>query len=137
MPTKYLFALLSIVAITAGCNMMDRQSAPSITTPPPYWQSHSQLAGGQLADIRAFHEREAAEMSEGMQVFRNREMERLAATGKELEREETRKPPQQQESFSNTPAQRERWSWTNWTSRFRTQSKDNTLSVSEGNRNVR
>ena len=122
MSIKHLFILLSVVTITAGCNMMDRQSTPKVATPPPYWQSQSQLEANHLAEMRAFHERKSAEMSEGVHVFRNREMERLTAAGRDLERERegnNHQPAPSRESVAKASEQRKKWSWTNLTSVFR------------------
>jgi|GEM_PF-2293955 len=134
MSKQHFFILPLVLAVTAGCNMLERQSAPNVTTAPPYWQSQSQQAETQLADMRAFHERESAELSDEMHVFRNREIERLAAAGKEMERENSREAGREHilhkgSTPANTPQtrarpeQREAWSWTNWTSRFKKQNK--------------
>ena len=77
--------------------------------------------------MRAFHEKEADKISEDVHVFRNHEMERLAAAGKELEREKPR-----QEVPQKMPEQRKQWaSW------FKKKDKNNTPLVSETNQNVR
>ena len=118
MSTKNLFALLSVLVIVVGCKTFDWNRDPSVITPPPYWQTQSQQ--DELAEMRAFHERRSAEMSEGVNVVRNREMERMAVTGREMDREMDKKqPPSPQGKAMTTPEKRERWSWTNWTSRFR------------------
>jgi hypothetical protein len=85
--------------------MFDRQPPPNIETTPPYWQSQSQLE-----ELRLFHEKETANMarmSEDVHVVRNREMERLEAASKELEREKL-----WQEDYEKTVEQRANWaSW--------------------------
>jgi len=81
---KHLFVLLLIFA-AAGCNLLDRQPTPNIEMTPPYWQSQRQLE-----ELRTFHEKESAKMSkmsDEVHVVRNREMERLEAAGKELEKD--------------------------------------------------
>jgi len=114
MPIKYLFTLLSVLALSAGCNLMDRPQPPNIAETPPYWQPRSELANSQLAEMRAFHERESAKISEDMRVARNREMDRLAAAGKELERNQ-----RWQEDYEKTQERR-----ANWMSWFRKTNKD-------------
>ena len=107
MPIKYLFTLLLILVLSAGCNLMDRPQPPNIAETPPYWQPRSELANSQLAEMRAFHERESAKISEDMRVARNREMDRLAAAGKELERNQ-----RWQEDYEKTQERRANWmSW--------------------------
>jgi len=142
MSTKHFFVLLLVSVMTAGCNILDRPSVPNVTTPPPYRQSQSQQAQNQLADVRAFHERETAEIADEMYVFRNREMARLTAAGKELEQElgqgnigqgNKRESEQHQTPLHaspkavavKTPEQPEKWSWSNWTSRFKKKSNEN------------
>jgi len=134
MSKKHIFVLLLLLVTTAGC-MLDRQQTPSVTTAPPYWQSQNQLAQSQVEDARAFHERESGALSEEMNVFRNREMERLAAAGKELEKERDRaeKPPKPAEP-APVPAQREKWSWTNL---FKKKNKADVQLVSEVSVDVR
>jgi len=108
---------------------MDQQQPLNIAETPPYWQprselmqSQSQLGQGQLgqgqlgqnqqgqnqlAEMRARHERESAKMSEEMRVAHNREMGRLAAAGRELERNQ-----QWQEDYEKTQERRANWmSW--------------------------
>ena len=105
MPTrKYCLAFLLPLVIT-GCSFLERQQTPNIATTPPYWQSQSQLA-----EMRAFHEKESAKMSEEVHIVRNREMERLETAGRELEKEQ-----RWQESYERTVERRERWG--NWFSR--------------------
>ena len=118
MSTKSLFALLSVLVIIVGCKTFDWNREPNVITPPPYWQTQSQQ--NELTEMRAFHERRSAEMSEGVNVFRNREMERMAITGREMDGEMKKKqPPSPQGKAMTTPEKRERWSWANWMSRFR------------------
>ena len=103
---KRLFVvLLWTFAIGAGCNLLDRQPAPNIEATPPYWQSQNQLE-----DLRSFHEKESAKMSkmsEEVHIVRNREMERLEAAGKELEKDK-----HWQEDYEKTLERREKW--TSW-----------------------
>ena len=99
---KHLFILLLIFATVVGCNLLDRQPAPNIKTTPPYWQSQRQLE-----ELRTFHEKESAKMSQEMHVVRNREMERLEAAGKELEKDKL-----WQEDYEKTLERRAKW--TGW-----------------------
>ena len=124
MSAKYLFAPLLIFAVSAGCTM-DRTSSPNVMTVPPYLQSQNQLAQTQLAEMRVFHEKETSKMSEDMHIFQNREIERLAATGKELESRPPENPP-------TTHVQQGKW--TNW---FKKKNKDDAPLVSEASKNVR
>ena len=117
MSTKHLFTLLLVFAVSAGCNLMDRQQSPNVAETPPYLQPQSELARSQLADMRAFHEKESAKMSEDIRVARNREMERLEATGKELERDKPR-----QEDYEKT--QERRAKWTSWFTRTNKNDKE-------------
>jgi len=105
MPTKHFFILSLALAVLAGCNVLDRHSPPSIAETPPYWQPQSGQERSQLADMRAFHERETARMSEDMRIVHNRELARLEAAGKELERDK-----RWQEDYEKTLERRERWS---------------------------
>ena len=130
---KYFFVLLLVSTVSAGCNMLDRQATPNVTTPPPYWQSESerQLSESQLAEMRAFHEKESAKIADDMRVFRNHEMERLESAGKELEKDK-----QWQESYEKTLEQRKKW--TSW---FKSKPKETTndtpsMKVSEVSKNV-
>ena len=93
MSIKYLLIPLLMFALSAGCTR-DRVPPPDIAKVPPYWQSQSQLEQNQLQEMRTFHEKESAKMSEELLVFRNGKTERLAATGKELknEQEDSKKP---------------------------------------------
>jgi len=103
MSIKNFFALLLIFVIMPGCHFLD-QSSPHVMTVPPYWQSQHQRMQDQLTDIRAFHEKESAEISEDMYIVRNREMERLEAAGKELEKERFK-----QEEDKATSSRRSGW----------------------------
>ena len=148
MSIKYLFVLLSAVVITAGCNTLYPQKAPNVTTPPPYWQTQDQLAHctttqRQLAEMRVFHDREIAEMTEGIHIVRNREMERLSATGKELEAEANRQQStsqrsnlatSQQSSPATNTATRSRWNLPDWLTNFGNRGKDSTPSASNNSR---
>ena len=93
MSVKNFFALLSLFAITSGCNWLDKQPPLDVMTAPPYLQSQSQRMQEQLMEMRAFHEKESAEISEDLHIVRNREIERLGATSKELENGH---PPQEE-----------------------------------------
>ena len=106
MPKKYLFTLL-IFVVLAGCNLMDQQQSPNITTAPPYLQPRSERVQSQLDEMRAFHEKESAAMSEEVYVVRNREMERLKVAGKELEKDRL-----WEEDCKKT--QERRTKWTSW-----------------------
>ena len=107
MPIKYLFALLLIFALSAGCNLMDRQSPPDVAETPPYLQPRSGAAQKQLAEMRTFHENESSRMSKEMNIIHNSEMKRLEAAGKELERDK-----RWQEDYKKT--QERRAKWMNW-----------------------
>ena len=101
---KSLFVLLFVFA-AGGCHLLDRQPPPNIEATPPYWQPQSQLEG-----LRTFHEKESVkmqQMSNEVHIVRNREMERLEAAGKELEREK-----QWQYDYEKTVERREKW--TGW-----------------------
>ena len=150
MSTKHFFVLLSLFVLTVGCKMQDRQESPNVATAPPYWQSHSQQAQNQLADMRAFHERESAKIAEEMHIFRNREMERLTAAGEELQREQNKKKIEEKEERivsqpeiiaeipePRTAESREKWSWTNPSSWFKKKERNGTPLVSEADRTMR
>jgi len=107
MSTKHIITLSLVLVVLAGCNLMDRQTPPNIAETPPYLQPRSELAQSQLAEMRAFHEKESAKMSEDIRVARNREMERLEAAGKELEQERLWK-----EDYEKTQERRSKW--TSW-----------------------
>lgn len=102
--TKYLFFLFFFFVTTAtGCSLLDRQSPPNIETTPPYWQPQSQLK-----ELRTYHDKESTKMSQmsnEIHIVRNREMERLEAAGKELEKEQQH----QQEDYEKTVERREKW----------------------------
>ena len=104
-PTKKsLFVLLFVFAV-GGCHLLDHQPSPNIETTPPYWQPQSQLE-----ELRAFHDRESVkmqQMSNEVHIVRNREMERLEAAGKELEKEK-----EWQDDYEKTVERREKW--TGW-----------------------
>jgi hypothetical protein len=85
--------------------MVERFPSANVATTPPYWQSQNQQSQNQLAEMRAFHEQESAKMTEDMHHFRNHEVERLQAAGKELEREQVT-----QKASEKTPVQKEKWS---------------------------
>ena len=104
-----LFVLLLILAVSSGCHLMDRQSPPNIAETPPYLQPQRDLAQSQqqLAEMRALHEKESARMSENLNTIQNREMERLTAASKELEREK-----RWQDDYEKTQKRRAKWmSW--------------------------
>ena len=110
MSAKYLFALLSVLFVLAGCNLTDRQQSPSLAQTPPYLQPQSDRTQSQLAELRAFHERESAKMSEDLRVVHNREMAQLETTGKEMQRDKPR-----YEDYGKTQERKATWmSWTNW-----------------------
>ena len=132
--SRYFFVLLLMFAVSAGCTMLDRQSPPNVATAPPYWQSESQrqLADSQLAEMRAFHEKESAKIAEDVHVFRNHEMVRLENAGKELEKDRL-----WQEDYEKTIERRNKW--TSW---FKSKpnsatSDPPTARISEASTNVR
>ena len=102
MPVRKYFCALLVPIMMVGCAFLEQRPAPNIANTPPYWQPQNQLA-----ELRAFHEKESAKMSDEMHVVRNREMERLEAAAKDLEREQ-----RWQESYEKTVERREKWgSW--------------------------
>ena len=114
---------------------MDRQQQPNVAETPPYLQPQSELAQSQLAEMRAFHEKESAKMAEDLRIIRNGEMERLAATSKELEKNQRR-----QEDYDRTLDRREKQ--TSWFKK--SEKKDNNDSapkvssrIGSTNQNVR
>ena len=101
--TKVFFVLIFFFATAAGCSLLDRQPPPNIETTPPYWQPQSQME-----ELRSFHDKESAKMSQlsnEVHIVRNREMERLEAASKELEKEQ-----HWQEDYEKTVERREKWS---------------------------
>lgn len=129
MSSKYLFVLILTLILSAGCNILDR-SAPNVVTTPPYWQLQGGYTQSQFDEMRAFHEKESAKMSEDMHVFRNREMERLATAGKELEIE-----TQRQEGDKKAVERREKW--TSWFNKKGKENENPPPLVSETNNAVR
>jgi hypothetical protein len=131
MATKnYLFApLLVLSVLTAGCNLMEQQTPPNVAETPPYLQPRSELAQSQLAEMRAFHDKESAQMTEEMRVIRNREIERLETAGKEIEQEKI-----WQDDYEKTLEQREKRSnWiANW---FKKKDKKDVLTASPATQN--
>ena len=120
---KHLFILLLLIFTAAGCTLLDRQPAPNVEVTPPYWQPQSQLAQEQLAELRAFHEKESAKMSkmsDEIHIVRNREIERLEAAEKFVDEEN-----RWQEDYAKTLEKREKW--TSW---FKKKKKDETPLVS-------
>ena len=110
MSAKHLFSLLLIFVLSSGCKLMERQQSPNIAQTPPYLQSQSERSQNQLADMRAFHERESAVMSEDLRAAHDRETAQLKDTGRELQRDNP-----WQEGSAKTPENKEKWmSWTNW-----------------------
>jgi hypothetical protein len=106
MSSKYLFLSLLFV-VSAGCTMLDRRP-PNLESAPPYWQPESQrVVQNQLEEMRVFHDKESAKMSEDIHIFRNQEIERLASAGKELEKDKL-----WQEDYEKTLKRREKW--TSW-----------------------
>ena len=118
MSTNHFFALLLVFTVSAGCSVVDRQSSSTVAETPPYLQPRSELAQSQLADMRAFHERDTAKMTEDLRAAHNREMGAFGTAGKELERD--KRPP---EDFGRTPPQPEKR--TGWTSWFKKTENDN------------
>jgi hypothetical protein len=111
--SKYLFLSLLFV-VSAGCTMLDRRP-PNLESAPPYWQPESQRVQSQLEEMRVFHDKESAKLSEDIHVFRNREMDRLASAGKEVEKDKL-----WQEDYKKTIERREKW--TSW---FKKKNKEN------------
>ena len=123
MPTKYFFVALLMFVLVSGCALEDKPVS-NVTVAPPYWQSHNDRTQSQLDELRAFHERESTAMTENMYIFRNHEMERLAATGEELETENRRQANQE-----NKPAPAQKWTF--WFSKNKNKDdKDSTPAVS-------
>ena len=114
MDTKRFCVLLLCSTLASGCHMLDNQKSPDVMTAPPYWQSQSQITQDQLSEMRAFHEKESSRISEDIHVFRNREVERLAANSKEMESAKPRQAKTQNDSRTETPEQRDKWAWLNW-----------------------
>ncbi|MCL2005637.1 MAG: hypothetical protein FWG73_05670 [Planctomycetaceae bacterium] len=106
---RHVFALLLFSLLASGCNVLDSRSSPSVMTVPPYWQSQNHTAQDQMADLRAFHEKESSNISEDLHVFRNREVERMAAESKEMKKSAPR-----QENQANGTESKESWAWLNW-----------------------
>lgn len=123
MPTKHFFALLLIFAMSAGCNLMDRQTPPNVAETPPYLQPRSEQTQSQLAEMRVFHEKDFAKMSDDMHVARNREMERLGSAGKELAKDQL-----WQEDYEKTLERRAKW--TSW---FKKTGKEDKKGASSSN----
>ena len=99
------FLILLLIFISAGCSL-ERNVSLDVTSAPPYWQPQSQLAKTQLEEMSVFHDNEATKMSEDILVFRNSELERLAATGKEMKNEDI------QRESPKTPERDTKW--TTW-----------------------
>ena len=118
MSIKHLFFLGLVLAISAGCSVVDRQSSPGVAETPPYLQPRSELAQSQLADMRAFHEKEFAKMAEDLQTVHSREIESIGTAGKDFERDR-----RWQEDYERTLAQREQQAWEQraWEQRAREQ----------------
>jgi hypothetical protein len=127
MSSKYLFTLLLMLVVPSGCNTFERRQSPNIVAPPPYLQSQNQLVRDQLAEMRAFHEKESAKISEDMHIFHNQEIERLATAGKELEKDRL-----WQEDYKKTVERREKWS--TWFKKKDKGTKNEAPSVSEANK---
>jgi len=104
MRSIYITAVFLMLVSATGCTL-DSKPHANVATTPPYWQSQRQQSQNQLTEMRAFHEKESKKMTEDMHVFRNYEIERLEAAGKELQQEQiVQKVPEQ------SPAKREKWS---------------------------
>ena len=129
MSSKYLFTLLQILILSVGCSLLDR-SSPNVATTPPYWQPQGDHAQSQLNELRAFHDKESAKMSDDVHVFRNREMERLAHTGKELEIDQ-----RGQDDHEKNMERREKW--TSWFPKKNKKSENDEPLVSETSKTVR
>jgi len=114
--------------VTTGCNTTQR-SSPNVATIPPYWHSQNQQTHNQVAEMRAFHEKESEKMSEDLHVFRNREMERLEATSKELEKDRHR----QHVEKTSEPSGK----WTGWFKKKSKESEQDIPLVSEASKDLR
>jgi len=125
MSSKHLFSLLLMIIVSAGCGILDR-SSPNVAALPPYWQPQGQAAPSQFDEMRAFHDKESAKMSEDMHVFRNREMERFATAGKELETDK------RQQGSNETTVERQ-GTWTSW---FKKKNKEGAPLVGETNKTL-
>ncbi|MDR0522686.1 MAG: hypothetical protein LBH00_12670 [Planctomycetaceae bacterium] len=106
--TKYIL-ILSVPVISAGCGLIEHRAAPNIEAPPPYLQPHQSAYEPQspLSDIRAYHDKNSAQMLQEVHIVRNSEMERLETAGAELEKEQ-----RWQDDYKKTAEKRERW--TRW-----------------------
>ena len=133
MSIRYLFILFLLFAVSAGCTILDRRP-PAVATAPPYLQSQNELAQDQFDEMRAFHDKESAKMAEEMHVFRNREIERLAVAGKELEKDQ-----RWQEDYEKTLQRREKWNWSfsGWFKKKTNDNKSDAPSVSGVSKTVR
>jgi len=100
--SKHFFVLLFTLTLSAGCNLMERHSPPTVAETPPYLQPRSELMQSQLAEMRAFHEEESAKMSEDLRSSHNREMASLEAVRREQEMDKRR-----QEEYAKTLERRE------------------------------
>jgi hypothetical protein len=117
--------LLLLFVVSAGCTILDRRP-PNLESAPPYWQPESQrVVQNQLEEMRVFHDKESAKMSEDIHVFRNREMERLAKAGKELEKDKL-----WQEDYEKTIERREKWA--SWFKKKNKEESKNDTSVASG-----
>jgi hypothetical protein len=128
MSVRYLFIPFLIFAVSAAGCTRDRLSSADVAVVPPYWQSQSQLAQSQFEEMRKFHEKESAKMSEDIHTFRNSKTERLAATGKEMKNDQ-----QQQENRPKPPALTK--TWASWFKKK--DNNDNAPLVSTTSHNVR
>jgi uncharacterized protein YxeA len=128
MSSKYLFLLL-MFAVSVGCSMLVRRP-PNIEAASPYLQSQSQRTQIQLEEMRAFHDKESTKNLEDIHIFRNHEMERLANTGKELEKEKL-----WQDDYEKTLERREKW--TSWFKKKNKETKSDTPVASGTNKTVR
>jgi len=114
MSKKRVLVLLSAFVFLSGCNVLERQSSPDIMNAPPYWQSQNQLAQTQLDEMRVFHEQESSKISEDINLFRNGEVARMAATSKEINTKAAKTIKQSPHGQQNTNEHRDNWAWLSW-----------------------
>ena len=120
MSTNHLFTLLLILAVSVGCGTTGRQSSSNVAETPPYLQPRSEQGKNQMADMRAFHEKDTEKMSGDLRAAHSREMAQsremggLGTNARDLERDK-----RWQEDLERTQAQRQQqtsekrtgWSW--------------------------
>jgi hypothetical protein len=100
-----LLGILSLVffclAVFTGCGLLESRKKPRIEEVPPYYQH-----GGLSSEWQSYHDRERENMTNQVHIVRNREMERLANSENEEEKErqyekEVKATQKKQETFWN------------------------------------